>query len=124
MGKRRGVNDVAFKTHEAYYDGVRDEFNALLIENVPNYQISLVQQRLGPKWQTKHAVIDPRNFGIPCARSRLYVLAWRRDSVRWRQDVDLAEALDILSARTVAGAAACFWKNDLPPSSLTPAQVS
>lgn len=76
MGKGKGVSDDVFATHEAYYDA-SSLWDAMIIENVPEYPPSIPLGRLGPGWAAQHCILDPRIFGIPASRSRFYMIAYR-----------------------------------------------
>ena len=71
MGRQRGVEDAAFRTHEAYYQTVAGSglCDALFIENVPEYRVGIIKDELGPGWELKYSILDPRAFGIPAART-------------------------------------------------------
>ena len=122
MGKRRGVHDAAYETHRAYYKSMTGLCDLLLIENVPEYDPKLVQQELGPLWDLKWSILDPRAFGVPAARTRVYILAWRKDKLQWRSDVDMNSIIDTLTMQCVSNAGMFFWKA-LGPSALTNSQV-
>ena len=122
MGLMRGQSDPAFVTHEAYYEHVKKHCDAVLIENVVGYQPSIIRSKLGNEFEVRSTTLDPRCFGIPAARTRLYAICWRKAKVIWRSDVDMNSILDILSSQ-VGGTYNIFWWKNLPPSSLTPAQV-
>ena len=121
MGPGEKQNHESYKTHQAYFENIRSGFDVALIENVPQYSETIVKTELGDEWDTTSLVIDPRIFGVPCARTRLYVIAWRKGKVSWRGGVDVLDILDTLAARVTTSAKSCFWM-DLPSSSLTPSQ--
>ena len=81
MGEKKGVECPQFQTHEDYYEEVPDMADVLVLENVPEYETSLVQKKLGPEWDTKGCTIDPRIFGLPVARARIYLIAWKNKKV-------------------------------------------
>ena len=122
MGKMLREQDPRFRTHTFYYACMRRLCDAVLLENVPGYRVEVAQSHLGPEWETRHAIIDPRIFGVPCARTRLYIIAWKRSKLEWRQGADMSEIIDILARRVVTCAKACWWM-DLPKSQLTKAQA-
>lgn len=120
MGKRLGTNDIAFKTHESYYANMSALCDVMLIENVPDYKVDIIQGELGEGWQLKGAVIDPRIFGVPCSRTRLYCIAFNKARATWRPDIVISEVIDALAAKMVSSAKSCFWM-DLPRAKLTAA---
>ena len=87
MGGQLGVDDPRFPTHSSYYKQMKRIHSVLLVENVPEYQSDIPSSELGPSWTTEDEVIDPRNFGVPCARARRYFLAYDTDKVKRRDDV-------------------------------------
>ena len=123
MGKRRGVEDTAFATHESFYKTMSHLCDVLLIENVPEYPVSIIEDHLGTEWGIKHAILDPRAFGVPASRARLYALCWRKACVRWREEIVVEEMLDLFTAQVVSDASLFYWKK-LPASVLTPSQAA
>ena len=87
MGCQLGLDDPRFLTHRSYYEQMEQIHNILLVENVPEYGSDIPCSELGPSWITEDEVVDPRNFGVPCARARRYFLAWNTDKVKCRDDV-------------------------------------
>ena len=81
MGEMKGVECPQFQTHEDYYEQAPFMAAVLVLECVPEYQESLVQKKLGPEWDTKGCTIDPRIFGLPVARARIYLIAWKNKKV-------------------------------------------
>lgn len=122
MGNQKGQSDPVYDTHEKYYENVAQECHATIIENVPEYSPDVIQAELGDEWDMKHAVIDPRVFGVGAARSRLYAICWKKDEVTWRKDVVMEEVIELLTS-TVATNASDFYWQQLPKTQLTPAQV-
>ena len=96
--------------------------DALLIENVPEYKQELVQSQLPDDWSTRGCVIDPRQFGLPAARARVYIIAWRNSKVAWRPDINLEDIIEALTASVIKDASIFFWKS-CPQSHLSTAQV-
>lgn len=102
MGKRRKALDPVVKTHRRYFKLHKngDNSDILLWENVTEYDLTLLTRALGTKWQVMHACIDPQLFGLPASRTRLYVLAFRKDRLAWHPDVpDLRQLLRTLTSR-------------------------
>ena len=97
-------------------------YDVFLIENVPEYKEEIPARELGPEFSTKSVVLDPRVFGLPTARSRRYVIAWRKSAVHWRTEVKLEEVLEALTAHLVADAGIFFWQ-DHPEANLSAAQA-
>eukprot|EP00435_Cladocopium_sp_Y103_P057869 s1201_g20.t1 len=79
MGLQTGVSDPKFVTHKRFYENFKRMSDVMLIENVPEYRKSIAQEHLGEGWDLEmSAVIDPRLFGVPAARARLYMLAFNK----------------------------------------------
>lgn len=85
MGPGEGTAGASFCTHEAHYQEISRIHDILILENVPEYLLSIPQSRLDARWKLLSAVIDPRVLGFPCARARLYVLAYNQNAVRMRK---------------------------------------
>ena len=91
-----------------------------LIENVTEYEVDIIQGKLGPNFEVKGVRLDPRVFGLPTARPRLYALAFNKNHVQWVEGFDLMEFIDALTSQ-VALTASCYWWSQEPPSKLTDA---
>ena len=122
MGKGRRTSDPVFRTHSAYYGAMERMADCLLIENVPEYNQSVVEERLGSEWEVRGVVFDPRVLGLPAARSRRYLYALKKSRVRWNSDIKLEDVIDALTSSVVRDAGMWWW-DDLPRSSLTAAQA-
>ena len=97
--------------------------HVILIENVAEYSEEITRKYLGPSWACASVCIDPRNFGVPASRTRLYILAWRRDKVQWTlEGTSLQDIMACLGAKPVGGAGD-FWFMNLPKSKLSEAQA-
>lgn len=96
--------------------------NALLIENVPEYSPAVVRSELPATWDLKSCVIDPRMFGLPAARARIYLIAWDTTKVFWRSEIQIEDIIEALTARVIKDASIFFWKS-CPKSDLTVAQA-
>lgn len=147
MGLQAGVDSPKFQTHKKFYTNMERKSDVMLIENVPEYGTEIAASHLGREWELDSAVVDPRVFGLPASRPRLYILAFRKKTVRRRGDVwfgcssagcdslftskvfkhmswlrTLAAVIEILTSKTVATADMFVWEK-VPRSILTPAQV-
>ena len=85
------------------------------------YDVEIISKNLGPAFDVRAARLDPRIFGIPAARARLYALAINKEKVQWAQGFDLVEFLDILTSRVVMSVHSYWWM-DLPQSNLSEAE--
>lgn len=121
MGKRLRTQDAQFNTHEALYANIAPGQQVQIVENVTEYPTSLIQQKLGDDFELKSVKIDPRIFGVPCCRARLYAIAWGKDMLQWTDHFSLEDFLDCLTSQ-VALDALEYWWMDLPTSQLTPGE--
>lgn len=113
MGAQEGTAAPAFATHESYYKQMGKIHDILLVENVPEYDTDIPQQHLDQlrddgeergMWGSVCAVVDPRIFGVPAARARLFYLAFRKDRVKLRTDV----CLDCIGGRIIKHFKCCL----------------
>lgn len=118
IGKREGTKGIAYKTHQSYFKEIPKTSNVLLLENVAEYPESIVQHELGPAWSLQSCRIDPRCFGAPASRTRVYMIVYKHDEVTWRSDVTLNSVLSALTSRLVATCSMYFWQR-LPATVLT-----
>ena len=86
MGKQKGTNDLRFKCHDDFYDNIQRVSDVMLVENVPEYAVTIPKERL-KNWGVQYEVIDPRVLGIPSSRARVFILAFNRARVSWTSDV-------------------------------------
>ena len=121
MGKKLGEKDAAFLTHKAYYEQAPKVADVILVENVTEYPPETVSTHLGPEFTLNFCKIDPRLFGLPASRARIFLIAYRHSVVRWRPNVSLDSVLGALVSRVVSTADMYFWMK-LPKSILTAAQ--
>ena len=121
MGEKKGVECPQFATHEGYYKQVPYMADVLILECVPEYQEALVQSKLGPDWTIRSCKIDPRLFGLPIARARIYLIAFKNQKVSWSSNIKLESVLGALTSQCVSTASLYLWMK-LPESSLSDAQ--
>ena len=108
MGNQLGIDDVRFGVHQAWVADVRRRQPWLVIfENVIGYPIALLRENLGDLYELDAAIVDPRSFGIPMGRARIYVALRLKGRMKW-VGKPLAEALGDLAVRTVMNADAFF----------------
>lgn len=123
MGKREKEDGSQHITHKSYYEVMKKSRNSILvIENVPEYQESLVQRELGGEWKLVSVRVDPRILGLACCRTRVFMVCWKWREVRWVGPCTLDSCLRILSARVTMNISDYFWKS-LPKVRLTPSAV-
>eukprot|EP00435_Cladocopium_sp_Y103_P026039 s1099_g6.t1 len=119
MGNKEKENGAQHHTHVAYYKHVREsEASVAVIENVPEYEEKVVKKELGKGWDLASVRLDPRCFGLACARARVFMLCWRTDKVRWVSPFTLKSFVGVLLSRVVMNAGDYFFM-DLPKVKLT-----
>lgn len=116
MGLRGHETDPVYATHEQFYDLSSDDGTAvMLLENVPEYQMEeMVHSHMGPQWTVETACIDPRHFGMGCARPRRYGIAWDRTKVCWRKNMSFQAILLSMFAQPMMDALSYFTKKAQP----------
>lgn len=123
MGRREQEQGSSQHTHTSYYRAMKTSENTVLvIENVAEYKESVVQKELGGEWEIRSVRIDPRLLGLPCCRTRVFMLCWKRDVVRWVAPYTFGSFIGCLRARISLTAADYFFKS-LPRSILSPSAV-
>lgn len=119
MGNRLREKGAQHVTHEAYFRNMRmSRASLLIIENVTEYEEALVQRELGAGWKLVSERIDPRIFGLPACRARVYMICWRVSMVRWTAPFTLASFLSCLRSQVVMDISNYFYMN-LPKTLLT-----
>ena len=124
MCNRLQTQDVQFETHEAMYENICPDVDIQLLENVPEYEEkgykqSLACQKLGEAFDGISFKIDPRVLGLPTARARVYILAWKKAKFSWSPDFSLMEFLDAITSQVTLDASEYWWM-DIPRIKLTP----
>lgn len=122
IGKKERTNCPSYEIHQAYYKTAKEIYDALVLENVPEYDPSIIRSELGSKWDLRSVVLDPRIFGIAACRSRLYAIAFKKEKVAWRAGITMEGLIEVLAASVCAGAG-IFWWQRLPKSTLTTGQA-
>lgn len=119
MGLGRKKSDPVFQCHRHFYQEVASQADILLLENVPEYNLKeIVREELGDSYECVCQKIDPRVYGMGCARPRFYGIAWRRGEYRWNTSFPFEMILDALKARPRMFAMD-YWYLDIQPSRLT-----
>lgn len=122
MGKGLGTRDTTWSCHKTLYDIVKDEeHDVAIIENVAAYTEKHATQCLNADWGCVSHVIDPRLFAQGCARTRRYLVLWRKSTVEWLPGMVFGDVLESLTKATSLSADDYFWKQ-LPPTELPPKQ--
>lgn len=120
MGKREREQSLQFKLlHQAYYDRVAPTQDILLIENVPEYSEALVLQCLNKgragTWQLESVRLDPRLFGLGCARARVFMIVFKKRLFAWTKKFTLQQFVETFLSTPGLCAESYFWskKNSL-----------
>ena len=121
MGKKGGALDPAFETHEAYYKEAAELADVLLVENVPEYGVEHTKRALGPDFTIKSVTLDPRVLGLPAARARIFIIAYRHAKITWKEGITMENVLGALTHQVVADASMYIW-DKVQPAKLTPGQ--
>ena len=122
MGGRLCDQHPCIKTHKKHYKEAKKRNRILIIENVTEYSVDLVMEELGPQWACVHTRLDPRVFGLPVARARLYIIAYRCDLVQWTGPLDLDGFMALFAGQCMMSARNLFWMN-LPKTVLSNAEA-
>ena len=123
MGLGQGEGDEVFKVHEKYYSEVGSSADVAILENVPECTMKEHTRReLGSSWDSEAMPIDPRIFGLGCARARLYGVAWKKHMYQWDPSISLEMIIDALKARPVMAANSFFYLSKTPSVRLTEAE--
>ena len=119
MGARSGKDHWAFETHTAHFNVQRGlQTDLLVVENVPEYNVQCVRQALGPAYKVLSIKVDPRAFGQRAARARVYIVAYRRKALKFRDGTSLHGMLSLLRQKPILSISHYFWKK-LPPVMLS-----
>lgn len=121
MGKKLGKKSPAFKCHRKYFQQAKATADVLVVENVPQYQCSTVEEELGEDWKVRSCIIDPRIVGLPAARSRIYLICYNKKVAQWRSDITLESVLGALTSRVITDASMYLWM-ELQPGTLSASQ--
>ena len=120
MGERNGTNDVVFKVHEKYYKVVGFYADLLVLENVVEYKMeTTASQHLGDEWSVKAFSVDPRLFGLGCARARTYGIAIRKSKLVWSTKISIEKVLEALKQQPLMQADDFFFLHKTPQRKLT-----
>ncbi len=117
MGKGMGEDDPVFQVHDHYYEVIPEYADFLLLENVTEYGMEqMVHSKLGKNWGCVALAIDPRIFGLGCARARNYCLAFKKAMFRLNPNISVGQCIEALKARPVMDANNFFYLKTVPLS--------
>ena len=119
MGKQLGRDDPVFQVHEKYYEELPHFAELAVLENVTEYNMQdMVASHLGRSWKCHTSKVDPRNFGLGCARARSYAIVFNGRHLKWDDRCPLSCTLHNLRARPSMQAPDFFYLTK-PAASLT-----
>jgi site-specific DNA-cytosine methylase len=94
-GKRQKFDDPRTKCHDvAYSIADQCDYDLVFVENVEGYPMEEETQKVS-KFDWKYAVVDPRKFGYPMARTRKVAVGVNKKTTCW---LDATSTLDDLVA--------------------------
>jgi site-specific DNA-cytosine methylase len=113
IGKGEGTDAVEYKVHEAWHAprAFRQE-PIFIMENVVEYPESLIIESLGDLYDIRVCRFDPRHFGLPAARPRVYAVGVHRAKAKWKTEDSLATMLSPLCAKLQACADIYYFMED------------
>eukprot|EP00438_Fugacium_kawagutii_P000869 Skav215100 [mRNA] locus=scaffold899:136949:138049:- [translate_table: standard] len=121
IGNKKRKDGPSYKLHKAYYKTVKKLYEAFILENVAEYSVAIIRSELGPNWEVKSVILDPRVFGHAACRARVYAICFNTEKVAWVDRISMEGVIEVLTA-SVAADASIFWWQRLPKSTLTPGQ--
>ena len=123
MGKRMKERGPHQHLHHAFYDNVKkSRITLLFVENVPEYEEHVVKKSLGSEWEICSVRMDPRCLGLGCSRTRVFMVCWRREKLRWTAPYTLTTFLLCMRSQVKMNASHYFYKK-LPKAVLTTSAV-
>eukprot|EP00435_Cladocopium_sp_Y103_P033139 s810_g8.t1 len=123
MGLGEGENDVVFECHKKFYENVGDISDIAICENVKESNLEQTMHTyLGAAWDVKACCVDPRLFGLGCARARCYGIGWKKSQYEWNKVISLERLLGALKAQPVMTADSYFFLTKTPTMKLSPAE--
>ena len=94
------MEDGRWKVHEAHISACRaSRPDIIVIETVLGFPVETIARRYGYS-EFRWAILDPRDFGLPIGRPRIY-LVLTGERVKWRTDTSLADLLALLGCHVV-----------------------
>ena len=125
MGLGEGENDVVFGCHKKYYETVGDVADLAVCENVKECKLKQTMSHyLGAAWDVNESCVDPRLFGLGCARARSYGIGWKKACYQWSKLISLERVLEALKAQPMMKADDYFFLTKTPSMKLSPAEDS
>lgn len=124
MGSRTEEEHAAYVSHVQWQKQRRLAATAMIIfENVPEFNMSILDESFPrDRYQIHSVKIDPRLFGLPVARPRLYALILDSHQVRWEFAGTLGDFVQNLTCQ-IAMPMECFFWQSLPPVDLSAAKA-
>ncbi|CAE7219727.1 unnamed protein product [Symbiodinium sp. CCMP2592] len=105
FGCRRGESDIRHRAHDAWVSLCRqEEPDLILFENVVGYKLELLDKNFADKYRVLPEILDPRLFGAPMSRPRVYSLLvhksldWKGTEASWLLDAVKAAGGEVHSS--------------------------
>lgn len=105
FGCRRGESDRRHRAHDAWVALCRqEEPELILFENVVGFKLHLLNRNFADKYLVLPEILDPRLFGVPMSRPRIYCLLvhkrldWKGAEASWLLDAVKAAGGDVQSS--------------------------
>ena len=110
MGKRRRESDRRHAPHQVWIAYLRKRRpHVIVIEEVDSYDPEIIAENFpSAEWDVRVCILDPRIFGIPMARRRIYAIVTLRDATYWNTTLPLHKLMQKLTSQRVASADV-FW---------------
>ena len=123
-GKREGVKNPVFQTHEIWMQA-RDEGDDdfWIFENTPGYDDRILEARLGAKFDIRSCRMCSRHLGQGAARPRFWAIGVRRGRCMWRDGRPLSAMVQLVMRRPVMTFRDYFWQQ-CKPTRLTKSGLS
>lgn len=123
MGNCEGEDDPVFQVHQKYYEEAPSFADIIFLENVVEYKLQqTASSQLGPQWSVQALSVDPRLFGLGCARARTYGIAIKKSMHTWSKSITLTSVIEALKAQPMMKADDFFFLTKVPTMKLTDAQ--
>ena len=114
MGRRRRHMDMRFAPHQVWIRWALEiQPHCIIFENVEAYDLQILVANFDAQtWSLQACVLDPRVFGMPLARPRLYCVITLRRSTVWNTTLPLHVLLEKFTAVRVMSADMFFQDPD------------
>lgn len=120
FGRRRRTDDPRFRVHQCWLALQLQVAPAIIVfENVDIYDLWILRENFAnASWELRACILDPRNFGVPMGRPRLYAIIVNKGRAAWKSAAPLHVMLQQLTAVPTMPISAFF--QPLDPASSRP----